>query len=141
MYLCYRTYSAPNCYIHFNYNRGMYKKHTSSHVYDHCRKMSKVASLWMDKVPDEPNEEIEALQALIYEDPPEVRAENFKDQGNECFKQGKKYYNDAIIYYTKAIEQNSPDNTKNSVYFTNRAAVDLMLGMFQNQQHHHPTNT
>lgn len=54
---------------------------------------------------DDDNEQIEALKALAYEGEPEEIAGNFKNQGNDQFK--IKRYQDAIIFYTKAI--NVPD--------------------------------
>ena len=43
-------------------------------------------------------------------------------------KKGKRYYKDAIIYYTQALEQKSPIAENNSIYYSNRAAVHLLLG-------------
>jgi hypothetical protein len=58
---------------------------------------------------------------------PEI-ALNFKNQGNECFAGGKKYYANAIDYYTKALEQQCSDTKLNAVVHCNRAAVNLALG-------------
>ncbi|ELR22915.1 tetratricopeptide repeat domain containing protein [Acanthamoeba castellanii str. Neff] len=71
---------------------------------------------------------LEALSSLIYEDQtPEQLAEHFKNQGNEMVKAGPKYYRDALAYYTRALEQKSCIAPNNSVYYCNRAAVQLML--------------
>jgi len=56
-------------------------------------------------------------------------AENFKNQGNECFKVGKSQYKDAIDYYTKALETKCKDDKIIEACLTNRAAVNLELGM------------
>ena len=48
-------------------------------------------------------------------------------QGNEMVKAGPKYYRDALAYYTRALEQKSCIAPINSVYYCNRAAVQLML--------------
>ncbi len=42
-------------------------------------------------------------------------------------KAGPKYYRDALAYYTRALEQKSCIAPNNSVYYCNRAAVQLML--------------
>jgi hypothetical protein len=57
-------------------------------------------------------------------------AENFKNQGNECFKVGKSQYKDAINYYTKALETDCKDDKIIEACLTNRAAVNLELGMY-----------
>ncbi|KAL6068517.1 Tetratricopeptide repeat protein 4 [Balamuthia mandrillaris] len=87
--------------------------------------------LFMTAVPSEDHPEadtIAALQHLIYEDEtPETIAENYKQQGNEVLKQGAKFYRDAIKCYTMALEQNSPNQKNNSIYYSNRAHVHLLL--------------
>lgn len=65
------------------------------------------------------------MQQLLYEDPPEMIAENKKSQGNDALKRGPKYYDDAIKCYTAAIEAKSSDNKANAVYYSNRAAVQV----------------
>ncbi|CAG8735928.1 13664_t:CDS:2 [Cetraspora pellucida] len=93
---------------------------------DFLKQMNKVP-LFMTELPEEENDALAALQSLIYEGPPEEIAENFKNQGNECFKAGKSQYQDAINYYTKALEANCQDNTIIEACLTNRAAVNLEL--------------
>ncbi|KAG0232055.1 hypothetical protein BGW42_008488 [Actinomortierella wolfii] len=68
---------------------------------------------------------IQALQELAYDGTPEEVAENFKNQGNECFKQGKKYYKDALDYYTKALDVGCSDDKLNETLYVNRAACNL----------------
>ncbi|KAG0269327.1 hypothetical protein DFQ27_004011, partial [Actinomortierella ambigua] len=68
---------------------------------------------------------IQALQELAYDGTPEEVAENFKNQGNECFKQGKKFYKDAIDYYTKALDVQCSDDKLNETLYVNRAACNL----------------
>eukprot|EP00286_Rhodomonas_abbreviata_P009667 CAMPEP_0181336852 /NCGR_PEP_ID=MMETSP1101-20121128/27667_1 /TAXON_ID=46948 /ORGANISM="Rhodomonas abbreviata, Strain Caron Lab Isolate" /LENGTH=428 /DNA_ID=CAMNT_0023447229 /DNA_START=9 /DNA_END=1296 /DNA_ORIENTATION=- len=69
---------------------------------------------------------VEGFQQLLYEDPPEVIAENKKTQGNDALKRGPKYYDDAIKLYTSAIDAGSSDAKANAVYYSNRAAVQLL---------------
>lgn len=57
-------------------------------------------------------------------------AENFKNQGNECFKVGKSQYQDAINYYTKALQIDCKDNKIIEACLANRAAVNLELGAY-----------
>lgn len=54
--------------------------------------------------------------------------ENFKNQGNECFKQGKKFYKDAIEFYTKGLDVGCEDVKLNETLYVNRAACNLHLG-------------
>ncbi|RIB16624.1 hypothetical protein C2G38_2189450 [Gigaspora rosea] len=93
---------------------------------DILKQMNKVP-LFMTEMPEEENEALAALQSLLYDGPPEEIAENFKNQGNESFKAGKSQYQDAINYYTKALETNCQDNKIIEACLTNRAAVNLEL--------------
>lgn len=56
--------------------------------------------------------ELDALKSITYEGEPHEIAENFKNQGNDCYKQ--KNYKDAIEYYTQAIavDASSSSNKK-----------------------------
>lgn len=85
--------------------------------------------LFMNELPKEPsaNPDIAALQAMAAEETPEERAENFKNSGNECLQNGgARWWDDAIEYYTRAIQCGSRDYPKVSVYFSNRAAVQIL---------------
>ena len=74
------------------------------------------------------NDDFAALQAMVDEETPENRAENFKDSGNECLQHGKtaRWWDEAIEYYTRAIQCGSRDFPKVSIYFSNRAAVQIL---------------
>ncbi|KNE67409.1 hypothetical protein AMAG_11874 [Allomyces macrogynus ATCC 38327] len=72
--------------------------------------------------------ELAALQSLIYDGTPEEIADNFKNQGNDMFRDGKHHYPHAIQYYTQGIDQKCKDAKLNSVLYANRAAVNLELG-------------
>ncbi|TRY50764.1 TPR repeat-containing protein [Cryptosporidium tyzzeri] len=81
-----------------------------------------------EDVLDPNNPHIQALQALVYDDEtPESLAEQFRTVGNEYFQDGKVRYKDAIIAYTKGIEQKSTDKETNSLLYSNRAHVYLLL--------------
>jgi hypothetical protein len=73
------------------------------------------------------NPELEALQALAYEGTPTEIATNFKDQGNEAFRE--KRFRDALEFYTKGIWAKSGDEELDRTLCLNRAAANLELGM------------
>jgi hypothetical protein len=55
----------------------------------------------LDPAASQSNPSLEALQALAYEGPPWEVAQNFREQGNECFR--KKRWGDAREFYGKAL--------------------------------------
>jgi len=64
---------------------------------------------------------------LAAEETPEERAEHFKNSGNECLQHGgSRWWDDAIEYYSRAIRCGSKDFPKVSIYFSNRAAVQIL---------------
>lgn len=75
----------------------------------------------------EDNVKLQALQALLYDGTPEENAANFKDQGNEAFKSGRAGYKDALIFYTKGIDQRPNDALLMAQLYNNRAAVQLAI--------------
>ncbi|KAJ6228924.1 tetratricopeptide repeat protein [Anaeramoeba flamelloides] len=87
-------------------------------------------ALFMDELPQNlgDNSELEAIQSLIYEDPPEERAENFKERGNEFFRLEPPRYKEALEYYTKAIRQNSKIDDNNAIYYTNSGLCNYKIG-------------
>ncbi|KAI9179635.1 HSP70/90 co-chaperone [Blastocladiella emersonii ATCC 22665] len=88
-------------------------------------------SLPSDADDAEANPELAALQSLIYDGTPEEIAENFKNQGNEMYRDGPKYYTHAVQFYTKGIDQKCADAKLNSVLYSNRAAVHFEQGNFR----------
>ncbi|CDO64900.1 conserved Plasmodium protein, unknown function [Plasmodium reichenowi] len=63
--------------------------------------------LFMDELPKnlEENEDLEALYKIITsEDNPLILAQDYKEVGNDYFKDGIKYYDDAVISYNKGID-------------------------------------
>ncbi|XP_019459097.1 PREDICTED: tetratricopeptide repeat protein 4 homolog [Lupinus angustifolius] len=67
--------------------------------------------------------DLEAIAAIK-----ESAAIELKEKGNEYVKKGKKHYSDAIDCYTRAINQNALSDSENSILFSNRAHVNLLLG-------------
>jgi tetratricopeptide (TPR) repeat protein len=90
---------------------------------------------FMKECPDrkvvESNEHLKALQTLLYEGSSEEIAENFKNQGNACYRIGKTRYKDALTFYTKGLDMKCANNALNSVLYSNRAAIHLELGNFR----------
>jgi len=76
---------------------------------------------------DDDNPELEALKALAYEGTPREIALNFKEQGNEAFRE--KRYRDALEFYTKGLTAHSEDIELEKTLFINRAATNLELRM------------
>ncbi|ANQ08371.1 Uncharacterized protein PCOAH_00024100 [Plasmodium coatneyi] len=63
--------------------------------------------LFMDELPAniEENEDLHALYNLMIDDEDELSlAKNFKQVGNDYYQDGTKYFEDAIISYTKGID-------------------------------------
>jgi len=65
----------------------------------------------------------------------ESAAREFKEQGNQFVRMGRKHYAEAVSCYTKAIAQMEPLSSLDasaaadaSVLFANRAHVNLLLG-------------
>lgn len=54
-----------------------------------------------------------------------------QEQGNECVRNGKKHYSEAIDCYTKAINQGVLSDSETSILFSNRAHVNLLLGNYR----------
>ncbi|KAG4301926.1 hypothetical protein PCANB_002160 [Pneumocystis canis] len=75
-----------------------------------------------DKTKD--NTILEAFRALQYEGEPIEIVENFKFQGDECFKVKK--YHDAIEYYTKALKIETGNDIE-ILCLLNRSACHLKL--------------
>ncbi|KAF8820036.1 tetratricopeptide repeat-containing protein [Cardiosporidium cionae] len=71
----------------------------------------------------------QALQSILYDDEtPESLAAHFKVTGNAFLKEGKKWYADAYICYSKGIEQNCKDAELHSQLYANRAQVSFLKG-------------
>ena len=86
------------------------------------------AGLFADTADVENNPDLAALQALAYDDPPEILAENLKERANKLLAKGPKFYRQSLDLYTEAIDAQSPNAKKNSIYYSNRAHVQLLLG-------------
>jgi hypothetical protein len=86
--------------------------------------------LFLQEIPEDPeeNELVSALMHLDDEGTPEEVAENYKNRGNSEFKKGSYRWDEAIAYYTLAIQQKGTDKKANSIY-SNRAAVNFNKGL------------
>ncbi|GMM30878.1 HSP70/90 family co-chaperone [Martiniozyma asiatica (nom. inval.)] len=73
--------------------------------------------------------EVEALKALAYDGEPDEIAENFKNQGNDCYKAKK--YKDAVEYYTKGLNVECGVKHIEAALYLNRAACNLELKNFR----------
>jgi len=89
--------------------------------------------MFVESLPDEPssNVHLNALQSISDECTPAERADAFKDVGNDFYKAGKERYNDAIYYYSKALNVKCNDMRLNSAILSNRAACNLELGNYR----------
>jgi hypothetical protein len=65
------------------------------------------------------------LFSLIFKSAKEEIASNFKEQGNDCFKQ--KRYRDALGFYNQALEAKPTDKNLKESLLLNRAACNLEL--------------
>ncbi|KAK2459612.1 hypothetical protein APHAL10511_008367 [Amanita phalloides] len=83
--------------------------------------------LFMKSLPSEEtdNSALAALQSLAHDGTPDEVAQNFKEQGNDCFK-GKRY-RDALGFYTQGIDAQSTDPELREALMCNRAACNLEL--------------
>lgn len=105
--------------------------------------LSKVP-LFMTDLPAEENDTLAAIQSLVFDGSPEGNskhflfllhthvasleiAQNFREQGNDCFRAGKAKYKDAIAFYTKAIDTECKDESIIEACLANRAACNLEL--------------
>lgn len=80
---------------------------------------------FMTEMTDEENPAVEALKAMAYEGEPDEIAQNFRNQGNDCFK--LKQYKDAIAFYTKALDQNCKVDEIELACLGNRAQANMEL--------------
>lgn len=76
------------------------------------------------------SDSVAAVQAMIDECTPEELAKNLKDSGNEAYQLGRARWEDAIGYYTLALEKRCSDRALNAVIHSNRAQVHLSLENF-----------
>ncbi|KAG9446797.1 hypothetical protein H6P81_012925 [Aristolochia fimbriata] len=87
-------------------------------------------ALWLEEgaepVTENERADLDAITALK-----ESTFIEFKEKGNQFVKMGRKYYNDAIDCYTRAINQKVLSESENSVLFSNRAHVNLLLGNYR----------
>ncbi|CAK9140847.1 unnamed protein product [Ilex paraguariensis] len=87
-------------------------------------------ALWMEEG-SEPKTENEMADLVGISALKESFAIELKEKGNEYVKMGKKHYSDAIDCYTRAINQKALSESEQSVVFSNRAHVNLLLGNYR----------
>ncbi|KAB5569836.1 hypothetical protein DKX38_003629 [Salix brachista] len=87
-------------------------------------------ALWMEAGSEPKTEseiaDLQAISALKHS-----TALELKEKGNEYVKMGKKHYSDAIECYTRAINQEVLSDSDNSIVYSNRAHVNLLLGNYR----------
>ncbi|CEP07819.1 hypothetical protein [Parasitella parasitica] len=83
--------------------------------------------LFMRDLPTEENDALAALQSLVFDGTPDEVAQNFREQGNDCFRAGKAKYPDAIAFYTQALDTECSDSSIIEACLANRAACNLEL--------------
>ncbi|KAF3942346.1 hypothetical protein ABW19_dt0208632 [Dactylella cylindrospora] len=79
----------------------------------------------LDDAPEGANDALEALKAIAYEGEPHEVADNFKQQGNECFR--AKNWKDAVEFYTKGLAVKCGVKEIDEACYANRAACNLEL--------------
>ncbi|TPX36182.1 hypothetical protein SmJEL517_g01638 [Synchytrium microbalum] len=87
--------------------------------------------LFMTALPTDGQENVafEAMQALLYDGSPEEIATNFKNQGNEAFKERR--YKDARVFYSRGLDHKCDDIDLNTTLLVNRAAAHIELGNYR----------
>lgn len=94
--------------------------------------------LFMTELPEnaEDNIQLQALQQLLYEGTPEEVANNFREQGNERYKEAvtekeakKKLVllRDAVMFYSKGLEQSTLSEELRVTLLLNRAAANMAM--------------
>ncbi|OLY78777.1 Hsp70/Hsp90 co-chaperone cns1 [Smittium mucronatum] len=71
---------------------------------------------------------LQAIQSLMYEGTPDEIGENFKEQGNDCFK--AKRYQDAAKFYSQGLDVELTDMKLKESLLLNRAAANLNLSNY-----------
>ncbi|XP_068653414.1 uncharacterized protein [Aristolochia californica] len=87
-------------------------------------------ALWLeegaDPVTENERADLDAIKALK-----ESTFIELKEKGNRFVKMGKEHYSDAVDCYTRAINQKVLNESENSILFSNRAHVNLLLGNYR----------
>eukprot|EP01083_Nonionella_stella_P056513 148775_1 len=76
---------------------------------------------------DPNNPQAAAIMSLQKREKPKSRAKHYKSSGNKAYLLGPHRYQDAITYYTQALDVKCKDNTLNSTIYANRAQIQLCL--------------
>lgn len=83
--------------------------------------------LFMQQLPQDPqsNQTLSALSALLYDGTSLEQSINFKNQGNQSFKQNQ--FKDALAFYQKSLDCKSMDLKLDSIILSNRAKVHFRM--------------
>ncbi|KAH7100580.1 TPR-like protein [Auriculariales sp. MPI-PUGE-AT-0066] len=82
--------------------------------------------LFMRELPEDTDDPtIAAIQSLLYEGTPDEVAQNFKEQGNEAFKERR--WRDALAFYAQGIAAKPTDASLLEALLCNSAASNLEL--------------
>lgn len=100
-----------------------YKGKNASEMYEDLNQIPFFMTEFQDN--GEENVQVEALRALAYEGEPLEVAENFKAQGNDCFR--RKQFKDAAQFYTQALDQRFEHAELTAACLGNRAQCNLEL--------------
>lgn len=90
--------------------------------------------LFLTKLPKdiENDRYLGAFQHVTYDgETPDSVAKNFKDIGNDLFRQGRQNWMVAANWWSRALEEKMTDKKLRSVLHSNRATVSLGLGQYQ----------
>jgi hypothetical protein len=89
--------------------------------------------LFMSELPQdmEGNADLAALVHLDYDGTPEEAAESEKIKGNNALaRNNSQAIDEALNHYNRAISLKSKDQKANSIYFANRAQINLKRGNY-----------
>ncbi|CAJ0753914.1 21402_t:CDS:2 [Entrophospora sp. SA101] len=115
-------YHAPTCQYYAAYNSE--DEHDMPNMSERPRFKEGLAKIKDEDLFKEINK-VPLFMTELLEDEREENADF--NQGNECFKSGKLHYQDAINFYTKALDTDCKDNKMIEACLTNRAAINLEL--------------
>ena len=90
--------------------------------------------MFLNELPEDVDNDryLGAFQHLTYDnETPDTIAANFKELGNDLFRQGKQHWLTAANWWSRALEEKMTDKKLRSILHSNRATVSLGLGQYQ----------